>query len=584
MEDHKYGLFDDIPFSVQRKIAQDNLADFWISCAVKDSLHYNVYSSQDGEAFYAKSFPKTDVYTEIDAFTKELNEALFNKEIFGGKKKVVDLPASDLLSSNVDALQHFFNGRVASLIENDHPKAVSLMQKAIKADPNFASAHAEYGAENYYMGQSAATVPAYEKALDLIDPLPERQQFNIKADYYRFSQDIIKSTRLLEMWRKLYPNDYRPYSRLFDYYQATGQLEKATEVGEQALEAGHKGPMLLRLARLATTLNHFDKAEQYLKTYQVAYPDKAASVREMGDIYLKQGKQQEAIDFFEELTVLDPSDHSAYLSLANAFNEAGNFKRAEKTINSALRKANTLQDTIGIYRASENMLTQQGKVKAAIDLMGKRWDLMRSIYPKMAVTSELLLPMHIRRYYLIGRQEEVKEAMIQGFSEVKDEQANFGCVILINYYMALEDGAGLQKQLDNCKEDVTTTSGPLLITYIEGLKEKYLGNHKIAIPKIKMFVDSSGLGDSDVGLLVLADCYRLDGQYEKAQSMFEEVLKVNPNEPDILYLYALCLKDSEQIAAAKKPLAKAMEIWKDADANFLSKQKAQTLAAEIGMY
>jgi len=136
VEDHKYGLFDDIPFSVQRKIAQDNLADF----------------------FYAKSFPKTDVYTEIDAFTKELNEALFNKEIFGGKKKVVDLPASDLLSSNVDALQHFFNGRVASLIENDHPKAVSLMQKAIKADPNFASAHAEYGAENYYMGQSAATI------------------------------------------------------------------------------------------------------------------------------------------------------------------------------------------------------------------------------------------------------------------------------------------------------------------------------------------------------------------------------------------------------------------------------------------
>ena len=63
-----------------------------------------------------------------------------------------------------------------------------------------------------------------------------------------------------------------------------------------------------------------------------------------------------------------------------------------------------------------------------------------------------------------------------------------------------------------------------------------------------------------MGLITLADCYRLAGQYEKAQSMFEEVLQAEANDPDILYLYALCLKDSKKGKAAKEPLTKALEI------------------------
>jgi len=581
VEDYNYGLFDEIPFSIQHKITQDNLADYWVTCTVVDSIHYKAYSSNDGEEFLTKSYPKTDIYSAMDDFTQSLESALFNKEIFGDRRNKIDLPAAELLNASEEAIELYLKGKMVSYLENDHPKAIEYLEKALETDPNFALAHGEYGVEQYYIGNAKATIPAIEKAMSLMAPLPERLQFHMKAGYYNFKNDSEKEIKLLEMWRKLYPSDYSPYAQLFRQYSGMGKLEEANRIGEQALDSGHKGPMLLNLTNLNISMSNFDKAEEYLKMYQAAYPDKAADTKEFGELYLKQGQFDKAINFYEELTVLNPSDHLAYLYLADAYKEAGKFVKAEKTVAAALRVSNTLQDTTGCYDNLESILAEQGKMSAAISLMKKRWTLLRTIYPENSVGWEVKQSYVVNRYKSIGRQEEVKQEIIKIAKKVETDQLDAVCILLTNYYLAIEDGEGIKNSVEQCGEEMKTTSGELIYTYIEGQRDMYLGNFKSAIPKLEMFIDSSGAGNTILGELLIAKCLRLDGQFEKAKNLYEKALISEPFDAEILYDYAICLKAAKKTEAAKEAVNKALVIWKDADANFTDAQEARALLESL---
>lgn len=581
VEDYNYTLFDAIPFSIQRKIAQDNLSDYWITCTISDSLRYKAYSSNDGIEFLSKSYPKGDIYTPMDQFTEALESALFNKEIFGQQKKMVDLPASQLLNAREEAIELYLKARIVSSLENDHTKALDLLKSALKIDPNFALAHAHYGLEEYYNGNASATIPALEKAISMMAALPERLQFNIKAGYYGFNNDSEKQIRLLEMWRKLYPHDANPYEQLFGQYRSIGNYEEASRVGEQALAAGHQGSMLLKLARLHLSLTNLDKAEFYLNSYQATYPDKAADTKEFGILYAKKGQLDKAINFYEELTVLNPSDHMAYLYLAGAQTENAEFSKGEKSIETALRVSNNIQDTIGTYEELESILAEQGKMNAAIEVMEKRRAILRTIYPESSVGRELMQGYIINRYASIGRQEEVRKMALSWAQKVETDQMDISCLALTNYFLAIEDGVGIKKQLEQCGDDITTSSGHLIYGYVEGQRDMYLGNVKAAIPKLEMFIDSSGIGTSQTGELILAECYRLDTQLEKSQKLYEQALKIDPNDAEILYDYALCLKAADKKELAKKAVEQALFIWKDADENYAPAIEANVLLAGL---
>ena len=582
VKDYNYDLFDDIPFSIQRKIAQDNLADYWTTCHIGDSIQYKVYSSNDGLEFISKFYPKTDIYASMDDFTQSLEAALYNQEVFGKQKKIIDLPAAELLNAKEEAVELYLKSRVVSDLENDHATALELLERSLKVDPNFALAHAQYAIEQYHAGNATESIPAIEKAMSLMAPLPERLQFNIKVGYYRFKNDIEKLIRLLEMWQKLYPSDYNPYEQLFTYYQAIGKLDEANKVGEEALEAGHTGPMLLNLAELNIAMSNLDKAEEYLKMYQATYPDKATDTKAFGELYLQQGAFDKAINFFEELTVLNPSDHSGYLYLADAYKETGDFVKAEKTITTALRVSNTLQDTTGCYDKMESILAEQGKMSAAISLMEERWALLRTIHPENSVGREVMFDFIVNRYASIGRQEEVKEIITKMAKNMETSQMDLTCLLLINYYMAIEDGEAIKKSMEQCGDAIKTTSGDLIYAYAEGQRDMYLGNTKAAIPKLEMFVDSSGTGSTVLGELLLAKCYSLDKQFGKAKNLYEKALKTQPNDANILYDYAYCLKAGNKTDAARKAVSKALVIWKDADPNFSDAKAARALLAEIG--
>ena len=75
-------------------------------------------------------------------------------------------------------------GYQAMTVKNDAATAVSLFQRAVSLDPNFAMAYARLGTSYGNLGQTARAAENTRKAYDLRDKVSERERFRISANYY----------------------------------------------------------------------------------------------------------------------------------------------------------------------------------------------------------------------------------------------------------------------------------------------------------------------------------------------------------------------------------------------------------------
>jgi len=81
----------------------------------------------------------------------------------------------------------------------------------------------------------------------------------------------------------------------------------------------------------------------------------------------------------------------------------------------------------------------------------------------------------------------------------------------------------------------------------------------------------------------LYDCYRLTQQYDKAIKGYEDLLKKMPSNGEIILKYAQCLNDNAQVDTAKAQLKKLMDLWKNADPEYIYYQKALELDKQINL-
>jgi len=71
-----------------------------------------------------------------------------------------------------------------------------------------------------------------------------------------------KANQLYQQWLESYPRDYLPYANLAYDYTLTGQYEKGTEVGREAIRLRSDSPLLYgNLGEVYIALNRLDEAK-----------------------------------------------------------------------------------------------------------------------------------------------------------------------------------------------------------------------------------------------------------------------------------------------------------------------------------
>ena len=147
-----------------------------------------------------------------------------------------DAPAENATTPSLEALQAYSLG-VQALEKSDRPAAVSLFQRAVSLDPNFAMAYARLGTSYYNLGQPARAAENTHKAYELRERVSEREKFYIASHYEHFlTGNLEAALKTYELWAQTYPRDDSPTGNLGDIYKTLGDYDRSLAAAQQSMK------------------------------------------------------------------------------------------------------------------------------------------------------------------------------------------------------------------------------------------------------------------------------------------------------------------------------------------------------------
>jgi eukaryotic-like serine/threonine-protein kinase len=149
-----------------------------------------------------------------------------------------DVPAETATTASLEALRAFRLGQNQMRLGTSAAmKAVPFFRRATELDPEFALAHARLGVAYANARETRRSEDAARRAFEHRARVSERERYEIETRYFdNVSGEVSKAVESVEMWAKTYPADPRPFNTLSTYLKNLGELERAAEAGEKALQ------------------------------------------------------------------------------------------------------------------------------------------------------------------------------------------------------------------------------------------------------------------------------------------------------------------------------------------------------------
>ncbi|MGC2450287.1 MAG: hypothetical protein WA477_21740, partial [Candidatus Sulfotelmatobacter sp.] len=235
-----------------------------------------------------------------------------------------DAPAESVTTPSLEALQAYSLGYQAMVVKNDAATAVSLFQRAVSLDPNFAMAYARLGTSYGNLGgQAARAAENIRKAYELRERVSEREKFYIASHYEHYVTGNLEAARkTYELSAQTYPRDEGPTTNLGAIYGQLGAYDKALAAALESFKLNPGSGLsyanlvsdYLNVNRLdearATALeaqaHNLDNPQIHFALYGIDFlqQDAAGMEREVAGLMGKPG--------FEDVMLGNESDTAAY--------------------------------------------------------------------------------------------------------------------------------------------------------------------------------------------------------------------------------------------------------------------------------
>jgi len=223
---------------------------FQISVRGLDPIHGNVLFAE------RERFDRKDqLFDKVDSLAKAVRTDL-GESLVGIEKS--SRPLAKVTTGSLEALQLYSQAQDAKDQGKDE-QAPTLLQGAIRLDPDFAMAHMRLG--QYYaavIGRNETALAEVERAYQLRQGVTDRERRRIEAGFYDLQQRYDDKAQSLRVLVSLYPDDEEAHVELAGAYYDLGQLDQAIlELREvlrlNPLSAPAYGGLVLYLARANRT-------------------------------------------------------------------------------------------------------------------------------------------------------------------------------------------------------------------------------------------------------------------------------------------------------------------------------------------
>jgi tetratricopeptide (TPR) repeat protein len=201
------------------------------------------------------------------------------------------------------------------------------------------------GSQYLNQGKSSEARQEYEKVL-AADPKNYEARFKLAKVYHDLG-DLPRSEEMLKSLLEDNPSDLTIKLRLGTLYLEQGNLDDAgkqlNEViakGGDSQEAKQAGQLLANVRSTAEkvspqALPNDSRIALYRSLVQ-SNPDDQAAWLDLGQLYARLGRQQEAVDALEKAVQLKPDDARAQALLGGVYDDMGKFDQAQEVLDKAL--------------------------------------------------------------------------------------------------------------------------------------------------------------------------------------------------------------------------------------------------------
>jgi tetratricopeptide (TPR) repeat protein len=214
-------------------------------------------------------------------------------------------------------------------------EALPLIDRALKAIPNYAEAFANRGLVRLRAKNTSGAIEDFEKAVDLKPHLTQIWEVLGALRYQNWNlPDAIEA---LKKAQALEPDNVNRMINLGEFLRQAKRIEEAIAILEDAAEkAPENTNTWINLGVVYQQDNKFEKAQVAYKKALVINPNLAEVYNNLGSIAKDTKDWESALKYFEQAITFKPDLAQAHSNLGNTLKELGKLEDAEASYSKAI--------------------------------------------------------------------------------------------------------------------------------------------------------------------------------------------------------------------------------------------------------
>jgi len=506
-----------------------------------------------------------------------------------------DDPVREHFSDSIDAVQHFSNAMVAIGLDNNYPLGITELNAALEIDAAFAEARTSLSTAHYLTGNVESARESAAAAVKNGYRLSEESRFVVKANRYIFDGDYERGVRVLDIWAQVQPNSTRAQENVAQLARLRGGdegLDKALAAYDRLLELNPNDfTVYLQKAGLEQQRGDFESAATLLQTYLEFVPDSGDAYRQLANVYQAQGNLDAAQQALEDAAILSDDAVASELGLARIETRRGLHTEAKTRLEALASEELGAQQMMQVLLTKAEVAVTLGEIDTAIQLARQASELAKSFIPPAVrlVGLEGQQPILLAQQ---GRYKEAVAAMDAIAAQLQPPMINY-----INFsYTTIHEAADNRDEFRRWagRNQEVESQLPELFKPFLAMEAAQIdiwdGNNESAIARLDSASEVLGqsfiqvardsLGPADLSIRV-AQLYVEAGATGKAKAELEDILKVFPSSGHAKLTLANALIAEGDADNARLLLEEIKELWAGADENFVLRQRAEEILAQL---
>lgn len=449
------------------------------------------------------------------------------------EKPAVALAQSSLTPEQQRKYDYFFLEAMRLKEKKDYASAFGLLQHCLDIHPNAASAL--YEVSQYYM--FLRQVPQGQEALEkAVANAPDNYWYSQGlASLYQQQNELDKAVTLLEQMVVRFPAKQDPLFNLLDLY---GRQEKYDEVistlNRLEKRMGKNEQLSMEKFRIYLQMKDDKKAFQEIESLVQEYPMDMRYQVILGDLYLQNGKKQEAYDVYQKVLAAEPDNPMAIFSMASYYKQTGQEELYQQQLDTLLLNKKVTPDTkVGVMRQMIVENEQADKDSTQIIALFDRIMKQEQDDPQ--------IPMLYAQYLLSKNMESESVPVLEQVVDL-DPTNKAARMMLIGAAVKKEDYKQIIKV---CEPGIEATPDALEFYYYLAVAYNQAEKPDSVISICKRALEHT-TADSKKEIVsdfysILGDMYHTQKQMKEAYAAYDSALVYNPSNIGALNNYAYYL-------------------------------------------